>query len=149
MQDGEDKIVADRLYEVLSAKRSPKGPVVMKTPVANLSGQWDVNIEFYSGRSQHTWFIEQDGNWIQGTHKADFSVRDISGSVDGNQFKLFSPAPRPQPNFIFWGTVSGDTISGQINMGDYLDAKFTAKRHSYPAAARVPITIPTGHIMSS
>jgi D-glucosaminate-6-phosphate ammonia-lyase len=149
MQEGEDKIVADRLYEVLSEKRGPKVAPAMKAPAANLNGQWDVNIEFSSGQSQHSWFIEQDGNWLQGSHKGDFSVRDVSGSIDGNEFKLFSPAPRPHPNFIFWGTVSGDTITGKINMGDYLDAKFMAKRHIYPAGTKTPITIPVGHIMSS
>jgi seryl-tRNA(Sec) selenium transferase len=149
MQEGEDKIVADRLYEVLSKKRSPKVVTALKAPVANLSGQWDVDIQFSSGKSQHSWFIEQDGNWIQGSHKGDFSVRDVYGSIAGDQFKLFSSAQRPHPNFIFWGTVSGDTIEGKINMGDYLDAKFIAKRHTYPSGSRIPIVIPTGHIMSS
>jgi hypothetical protein len=148
MQPGEDKIVADRLYEVLTEKRSPKTVKEMKAPAANLSGHWDVDIEFFSSESKHSWFIEQDGHWIRGSHTGDFSVRDISGSVEGDQIKLLSPAQRPNPIFIFWGTISGDSISGQINMGDYLDARFTATRHKYPEA-HVPIVIPTGHLMSS
>src|SRR5882724_9659506 len=52
MQPGDDKIVADRIYGVLSQKRSPKS-VKMTPPAANLSGRWDVDVEFFSSKSQH------------------------------------------------------------------------------------------------
>jgi D-glucosaminate-6-phosphate ammonia-lyase len=99
-------------------------------------------------KSQHTWAIQQNGNWLNGSHKADFSARDVSGTLDGDQFKLISLGTRPGVTFIFYGTVTGDTISGQINMGDYLDAKFTAKKHVYPGT-RNPVVIPKTRLMSS
>ena len=142
MQPGDDKIVADRIYGVLSQKRSPQS-TSMTAPAANLSGRWDVNVEFFSSKSQHTLFIEQDGNRIKGSHKGDFSVRDIFGTIEGNQVKLRSAALRPAVTFIFAGTVSGDTISGPIYMGEYLNAKFTAKRHGYPPG-RDRIVVPGG-----
>jgi len=131
MQPGEDKVVADRIYAVLSQKRSPKPP--MKPPVANLNGRWDATIEFFSSKSEHALFIEQNGNQIQGTHRGDFSARDMYGVIDGDQLTLSSTERIPGDNitFIFSGTVSGDTISGPIHMGEYLTAKFTARRHSY------------------
>ena len=103
-------------------------------PGGNISGRWDVNIEFFSSKSQHTLFIEQNGNRIQGSHKGDFSVRDVFGTIEGNEVKLRSVERRPGDSvtFTFAGTLSGDTISGPIYMGEYLNAKFTAKRHSYP-----------------
>lgn len=142
MQPGDDKVVADRIYGVLSRKRSPRS-TDMTAPAANISGRWDVTVEFFSSTSQHTLFIEQDGNWIQGSHQADFSVRDIVGTIEGNQAKLRSAALRPAVTFIFAGTISGDTISGPIYMGEYLNAKFTARRHSYPAE-RGRIVVPSG-----
>jgi len=39
--------------------------------------------------------------------------------------------------------VAGDTISGPIYMGEYLNAKFTAKRHGYPGM-RGTILVPSG-----
>src|SRR5690606_34487303 len=73
MQPGEDKIVADRLYELLSQKRSPRS-TAMSAPAATLTGRWNVDVEFSSSRSRHTWYIEQqDQNWIEGSHKGDFS----------------------------------------------------------------------------
>ena len=142
MQPGDDKVVADRIYDVLSSKRSRRS-TDMIAPGANLSGRWDVTVEFFSSTSQHSLFIEQDGNWIKGSHQTDFSVRDLVGVIEGNEVKLRSAGARPAATFTFAGTVSGDTISGPIYMGEYLNARFTARRHAYPAT-REPIRIPSG-----
>jgi D-glucosaminate-6-phosphate ammonia-lyase len=144
MQPGEDKIVAERLHEVLSRKRPPRS-TEMPAPAANISGRWDVDVEFFSSRSQHTLYIEQDGNWIQGSHKGDFSVRDMVGMVEGDKVTLRSVDRRPgnSVTFIFAGTLSAGTISGPIHLGEYLTAKFTAKRHSYPTT-RTRIVVPGG-----
>ena len=109
-------------------------------------GRWDVEIQFFSSKSQHTLFIEQDGNWIDGTHQGDFTVRDLIGQIEGNQVKLRSNTNErgDSVGFIFAGTLAGDTISGPIYMGEYLNAKFTAKRYSYPAGPGAAIRIPTG-----
>ncbi|MBK5294504.1 MAG: aminotransferase class V-fold PLP-dependent enzyme [Acidobacteriia bacterium] len=143
MQPGDDKVVADRLFGVLSQKRKAKP--AMSAPAANISGRWDINVEFFSSKSQHTLMLEQDGNRIQGSHKGDFSVRDVFGTIDGDQIKLRSTMSIPGDSitFIFAGSLSGDTISGPVYMGEYLNAKFTAKRHTYPAS-RGSILIPGG-----
>ena len=113
MQSGEDKIVADRLHEALSRRR-PSRPAEMTAPAANLSGRWDVDVEFFSSRSQHVLYIEQDGNWIQGSHKGDFSVRDLVGMVEGDKVTLRSVERRPGDSvtFIFSGTLADGAFSG-------------------------------------
>jgi seryl-tRNA(Sec) selenium transferase len=146
MQPGDDKIVADRIYGVLAQKRSPKSPKI-PSPVTNLSGRWDVSVDFFSSKSQHTLFIEQDGNRIQGSHKGDFSVRDLYGTIEGDQVRLRSTSAErgtgDSITFTFAGAVSGDTFSGPVYMGEYLNAKFTAKRYTY-SRGRGPILIPSG-----
>jgi seryl-tRNA(Sec) selenium transferase len=146
MQPDDVKTVADRLHAVLSQKRSPKPVTATPAPAANLSGRWDVNVEFFSSKSQHTLYITQDGNRIQGSHQGDFSTRDLFGTIEGDQIKLRSQlsAPGDSVGFIFAGTLAGDTFSGPIYMGEYLNAKFTAKRYSYPAGPGAAIRIPTG-----
>ncbi len=143
MQPGDDKVVAERLYALLSEKRSPKPPPA--TPAANLSGRWDVTLQFFSSHSQHSLQLEQDGNNLRGIHKGDFSVRDIFGTIEGNQVKLQSNDRTPGDviTFTFAGALEGDVISGPVYMGEYLNAKFTARRHAYPAT-RGSITIPGG-----
>ena len=135
MQPGDDKVAGDRIRGVLSKKRSPKPD--MERPGADVSGHWDVNVEFFSGKVRHSLYLEQDGNWIQGTHRTDFETREMFGTIEGNQVTLRSDTPGRNVGdsipFIFSGAVSGDRIAGPIHMGEYLNAKFTAQRHSYPS----------------
>jgi D-glucosaminate-6-phosphate ammonia-lyase len=146
MRPGDDKTVADRIYAVLAAKRDPR-PTEMRPPAADLSGRWDLNVKFFSSRSEHTLFLQQKGNRLEGTHRGDFSVRDVFGTIEGDQIKLRSTSAErgtgDSVSFTFSGAVSGDSISGPIHMGEYLTAEFTAKRHEYPAA-RGPIVVPKG-----
>ena len=143
MQPGDDKVVADRLFEVLSRKRSPKPAPA--APAANISGRWDVEVAFFSSKSQHALTLEQDGNRLRGSHKGDFSSRDVSGTIEGDQIKLQSTDYKPGDSitFTFSGSLSGDTFSGPVYMGEYLNAKFTATRHTYPER-RGTILIPGG-----
>lgn len=144
MQPGEDAIVANRLHGLLSQKRSPRSTAV-PAPTGTLAGRWDVDVEFFSSRSQHAWFLEQDGNWIQGAYRGEFSTRDVAGTLEGNQVTLRSIDRRPGNSltYIFSGTLSGDAISGSIHLGEYLTAKFTARR-STSSTGRERILVPSG-----
>jgi hypothetical protein len=144
MQPGQDKIVADRIYGILSQVRPPK-PTAMVAPSATLNGRWDVGVEFFSSKSQHTFIIEQDGNWIQGTHQGEFTVRDMVGTIEGDKITMRSVDRRPGDSimFIFTGTATADSISGDIYMGEYRTAKFVAKRYTYKGK-REKIMVPGG-----
>ena len=148
MQAGEEKIVSDRLFEVLSKKRSPKPE--MKTPATNLSGRWDVEVHYALSASQHSFTIEQDGNWIQGTHKGDFDTKNMVGTIDGDEVKIKSTIPIVGNIiiYLFSGKVSGDTMSGDIHMGEYLTAKFTAKRNK-TKLPRQKVMIPGGQPLAT
>jgi uncharacterized pyridoxal phosphate-dependent enzyme len=143
MQAGEEKIVAERLYEVLSRKRSPKPGMI--APSANLTGVWDVRVQFFSSISQHNFTIVQDGNWISGTHKGDMDVMNLNGTIEGDQIK-FRSSKRiigDDLEFLFKGTFSGDLISGDIHLGEYRTAKFTATRN-VAKPVRKKVMIPGG-----
>ncbi|MDR2888115.1 MAG: hypothetical protein LBV26_09010 [Bacteroidales bacterium] len=150
MQPGNDKIVADRLYEILTRKNEkPKG---MSAPAVETTGRWDVDIEFYSSKSRHSFNIEQDGNFITGSHRGDFTTRDMYGIVDGNEIKLFSSERQVADNvpFTFHGTATNDKMEGGIYMGEYIRAKFTATRYKQaPSPTNRPITVPQGQPLSS
>jgi seryl-tRNA(Sec) selenium transferase len=131
MQPGDDKVVAERLFEVLSRQRTPKP--TPGAPAGNITGRWDVEVAFFSSKSTHTLMLEQEGNQLRGSHKGDFSTREIFGSIEGDQIKLQSTDYKPGDaiTFTFVGALSGDTISGPVFLGEYLKANFTAKRHPY------------------
>jgi D-glucosaminate-6-phosphate ammonia-lyase len=149
MQPGEEKIVADRIYEVLTAKRNPISKT-LKAPLANLSGSWDVDVQFYNGQGKHKLFIEQDGNWIKGTHQSGFASNTMAGTIEGNEVKLSSSVRLvgDSINYTFIGTLSGDKLSGEIFMGEYRSAKFSAVKDTAPAPKR-KIFVPSGAPLSS
>jgi len=144
MQPGNEKVVADRIYNLLSQKRNPKSDA-MNAPAAIINGRWDLDVQFFSSTSRHTLFIEQDGNWLQGSHKGDFSTRELTGTIEGDQVKLRSVDHPVADNitFTFSGTLANDAISGQIHMGEYRTASFTAKR-SKNKSPRKKISVPSG-----
>lgn len=151
MIPGNDKVAGERIFEVLSRKRSQKVETAMKTPGSNLVGQWDLEVEYFNSKAVQQLFIDkQEGNWLTGVYKTDFSMRTISGSIDGNDLKLESHynVPGDSITSIFHGAINGDTIAGKIDLGEFLAAKFTAKRHVYPLNKK-QIVVPKGRPQSS
>lgn len=144
MRPGEDQVVGKRLYGILSTKRKPRSKS-MNLPAGQIDGRWDVTIDFFSSRSYHTLFIEQDGNWLNGSHKGDFSVRDMVGMIEGDQVKIRSDDRHPGDSvtFIFSGTLKGETMKGSIFMGEYMTAEFTAKRNVFEGERR-KVVVPGG-----
>jgi L-seryl-tRNA(Ser) seleniumtransferase len=135
MVPGEEKIVADRLYEVLSATHPPKPATTTKAPVTDMTGRWDVTIQFSaSSSSNHVFHVEQQGGRLEGSHQGDVFTRDFSGSIDGDSVEIQSNYNEGHGDSIpyrFTGNISGDTITGSLDMGEYLSATWTARRHDY------------------
>jgi hypothetical protein len=149
MQPGEEETVAERIYQLLSAPRNSL-PTQLAAAEADISGHWDLTIEYFTSTSHHHLFLQQEGNWIEGTHQSDFSSQEIAGTVEGKQVKLRSQVSQPGDRipFLFSGQVSsdiisGDTFSGSIHLGEYLTAQFSAKRSTYQKL-RKTFAIPGG-----
>lgn len=134
MRPDEVKVVADRVYAVLSAQRPAWKPEAPQTPAGDLTGEWDVEIQFAAGTGAHRLYFKQDGNRLVGTHQGEFVSRDISGTISGDEVRFTSAlgeAHGAALTYRFTGKVNGDTISGPLDMGEYLSAKWTAKRHTF------------------
>ncbi|MCG2459313.1 aminotransferase class V-fold PLP-dependent enzyme [Flavobacteriaceae bacterium F89] len=144
MRPGNAKVVADRLHGLLSQKRAPRSDE-MKPAKADLSGSWDVEMEFFTSKGDHRFYLEQDGNWIKGTHQSDFSTQEIAGMIEGDEIKLRSNYRIPGDSINYWfsGKVKGDALSGSVFLGEYLTAKFTAKRTAYKQGNK-RIVVPGG-----
>ncbi|SHN24099.1 uncharacterized pyridoxal phosphate-dependent enzyme [Cyclobacterium lianum] len=144
MQPGEADVVADRIYKTLSASRKP-ADTSMAAPGADLSGKWEVQMEFFSGESTHRWLLEQDGNWLNGTHMSDFADQDLYGTIEGNTVKMRSNFRKPGDSvtFMFTGKLNSGQLSGEVFMGEYLTASFTAKRPD-GSPRRERIMVPSG-----
>jgi len=132
---GDEKIVGDRLYAVLSAPRTAKTPEPPEQPVADLSGVWDLHIEYAASTGEHSLSLQQQGRRIRGVHRGEFVARDLAGTIDGDRVELRSSLPEQTIgnalNFTFTGKINGDTMSGDLDMGEYLSARWSARRHPY------------------
>jgi L-seryl-tRNA(Ser) seleniumtransferase len=133
MSPGDETIVADRVLAVLSARHTLAPVAPPAAAAADLSGRWDVVITYAASEATHVLQLRQDGNRVEGSHQGNFETRDIAGTVTGTAMALASTVTERHGDSLiyrFSGTVSGDTLSGTLDMGEYLTATWTARRPS-------------------
>ena len=131
LADGDEKIIAERVMALLSAKHTLKPVEAPVTPVTNLSGRWEVEIKYTASTTTHTLHLQQNDNKIDGIHQGNFLTRDMTGSISGDAVTLTSNVTERHGdslNYRFSGKVAGDTISGTLSLGEYRNATWTAKR---------------------
>jgi L-seryl-tRNA(Ser) seleniumtransferase len=134
MAPGDEKIVAERVFQVLSAKRAPKPVEEPQAPATNLSGQWEIEIQYAASKAVHTVHLEQHASQLHGTHRGNFLARDIAGTINGDAVSLTSIVTERHGDALryrFIGKVAGDTMSGTLDMGEYLGAAWTARRRVF------------------
>ena len=138
MSPGDEKVIADRLYAVLSKPPKIEQPAAPQGPTAQVAGQWEVHMEFNYLSVDHTVVLEQDGTRLMGTHRGEFASGDLNGSVAANtvRFQSSIPTDGTRVSFQFAGTVEGGKMSGTVGLGEYGEARFTAERHQYRAGRR-------------
>ena len=143
MQPGEEIVVANRIFELLSKKRPSKDEVSLQSQ--NVAGRWDVNVEFFSSKDVHTFYLEQNGKWLHGLHQGSYSTQEVNGVIEGVKIKLKSMARKPGDNiaYLFSGVLNGDEIKGSIYLGEYRTANFIATRNK-TKSPKEPINIPGG-----
>jgi hypothetical protein len=133
MAPGEEKIVADRIYDLLSnPPKKAKEPT--KAPATDLTGEWDVHIQYAASESHHKLFLKQNENRIEGLHERDFVSRDLGGMIDGDEVRMHSTYTEERGDdlsYTFTGKASADEMSGPLSLGEYLGATWTAKRHHF------------------
>ncbi len=139
LMPGEDRIVSARLYAVLSKPPKFENPVVPTGEPVSVAGQWQAELQFLRGSAVHTLILEQHGQNLVGTHQGEFVTGDLSGTVAANQvhFRSSQKIQGQRLSYEFTGTVDGDKMAGNLNMGEYGEARWTAERHQYRAPGGV------------
>ena len=131
MAPGDERIVADRLVAVLSKPPAQTESTTPAAPAADLTGQWNVRIQYAAGTSNHTLHVTQKGNDLGGFHQGEFMTREITGIIDGDSVRLrsaYGEQHGDSVNLTFTGKVTGDQMGGPLDMGEYLGATWTATR---------------------
>jgi L-seryl-tRNA(Ser) seleniumtransferase len=130
MSPGDEVIVADRLHALLSSRSLRDPAAAMVAPALDVSGRWNVRIEYAAGSSTHVLHLRQKGNEVDGTHQGDFVSRDLTGTISGSDIRLRSNYGGSGDSlpYTFTGSAAQDEMSGELDMGEYLAAKWTARR---------------------
>lgn len=138
LMPGDEKVVADRLHAVLSKPPKIETPAPSTAQPVSVAGQWEVRLDFGRGSAQHTLMLEQNGTRLMGTHRGEFAAGDLNGNVNGDKVRFRSSLPTigSRVSFDFAGNLTGNTMSGTVNLGEYGQTKFTAQRHEYRSGGR-------------
>ncbi len=145
MSPGDEKAVAERVHALLASPPKIQEEPRPQGPASQVSGQWSVEMEFLAGSARHTFFLEQHGTELRGTHRGEFLSGDLHGSVEGREVRFRSSHHYEGSylNYEFSGTVDGETMHGNvadmstITPGEYGQARWSARRYRYaePAGA--------------
>ena len=132
MAAGDAAVVAGRLHAVLSTRTAPGAtPSPSAASGIDLSGTWSIDVAYAATEATHTLHLRQRGNTIDGSHLGNFVSRELTGTVEGRDVSLqsfYGEEHGDALNYRFTGTIEGDTMSGSLDMGEYLKATWRATR---------------------
>jgi D-glucosaminate-6-phosphate ammonia-lyase len=125
-------LVARRLTEIFrsASKDNLKSPAA---PATDLTGTWEVDLEFSSGKTRHALTFDPPGGKgarLRGTHMGQTARSRFRGSMDGQQVLIQSQLPLEgmRVTYRFTGKVQGDTMSGDLSLGEFGTGRFSARK---------------------
>jgi uncharacterized pyridoxal phosphate-dependent enzyme len=132
MQPGDHKIAADALYAVLTRPPKFEAPVRPQGEPSAIAGNWEVHMQYALGEATHRVTLVQSGNALSGYHEGETVGGAVRGAIHGNQaeFRSHHPIQGTGLSYDFTGTVNGNVMSGEVNLGEYGNARWTATRRS-------------------
>jgi len=135
MMPGDEKVVVDRILAVLTKPPKFQNPVVPQGAPVPVQGQWEMTISFARGMATHYLALEQSGNSLVGTHRGEYVEGDLAGTVAGDEL-IFKSSQKMEGTRLSWdftGKAAANSMEGTVNMGEYGEARWSAKRHQYVA----------------
>ena len=95
-----------------------------------VDGNWNLTMTTPMGERQATLTLQSSGSTLTGTQGADGNSGEIfDGTVNGNNVSWKVSITNPMPLTLeFTGTVSGDSMSGEMGIGPMGSFPFTGTR---------------------
>ena len=80
-----------------------------------------------------TFTIEQKDNTLKGIYTGSIGSRDLTGTIQADEILIRSTygVDGVRVHSIFTGKIKGDTMEGDLSVGEYGKATWTAKRHTF------------------
>jgi L-seryl-tRNA(Ser) seleniumtransferase len=132
MRPDDYKAVADKLAHIF--RSAPRGlqKKAQAAPATQVAGAWDVSIQYDCGAAEHKLVLNATENRVAGIHVGWASEAELTGSIDGDRVRFRSSLPTSGQRlaYAFSGRVSGDTMAGELDLGEYGVAQWTARRQA-------------------
>jgi L-seryl-tRNA(Ser) seleniumtransferase len=132
MKPGDPQLVAVRLHDLFSQAPGGGAEPAPVSPAVNVAGKWDVQVEFAVRSSRHTFLLQTNGARVTGRHVGRSLQGELSGKLNGGAIwmqSLFDCEGAPLA-YVFTGCVTGDQMSGELDLGQYGQARWSARRDS-------------------
>src|SRR5208283_1929481 len=113
LQPGEAAQVGDAVAAVLREASSVM-PLEARPPEVEISGEWELRLDFLQGDRVHRVSIEQLGQELAGHQRSTGFEGPVSGWVEGDQVQLFFAARYEATtiSYLFDGEVRDGKMSG-------------------------------------
>jgi uncharacterized pyridoxal phosphate-dependent enzyme len=130
MDPGEDRIVADAIYEALTKPAHYDDPVIPTGEPAKVQGKWAFTIQYTRGTGEQHITLQQSGNELTGNQQGELYKADLKGSIHATQIELRSnmAVSGNEIPWTFKGEVHENTMEGTVHLGEYGDATWHATR---------------------
>ena len=93
-----------------------------------LTGTWSVEVEATSGPGSPTFGLVQTGEQITGNYDGALGTSPVTGTIKGSAFQFafsVTTSSGRQLDVKYDGTLSGDTMSGNVSMAPLGTGTFT------------------------
>jgi L-seryl-tRNA(Ser) seleniumtransferase len=122
LQRGEAALVGDAVAAALSAAGT-LAPLPPLPPRADISGEWELRVDFLHGARTHHLMIEQSGAELSGRQRAEGFDGPLAGRLDGDHVLLLFSAGHEASTlcYRFDGEIGDGEMSGTAVLGAATD----------------------------
>jgi hypothetical protein len=104
-------------------------PPSQQKPVPTMTGTWAFEVNHSAGTSTPTVTITQTGEKLSGKYVGTYGESVLTGSIKDNKFSFSVDVGTEQKvTLAYTGTLDGDTVKGNVTMGEMGEGTFTGKR---------------------
>jgi L-seryl-tRNA(Ser) seleniumtransferase len=130
MYPGEHRLVAERVYEILRAAPGPKAKAPLAPPARDISGHWELTLNFSVGSARHELYLDAEGNKLSGLHRGRIMQGEVAGSVEADSvhWRISGRYEGADLQYAFDGHLRQDDMEGEADLGEYGKARWTARR---------------------
>jgi hypothetical protein len=109
----------------------PPFPGSAAAPSTGVAGTWEVNVQYVLGTGNHRMTIEQAGGNLTGTYTSQQGTTvPLEGTFRENavEIRVRMRHEGSRSTYTYHGQVTGNTMRGSVDLGEYWSAQWTAKR---------------------